>query len=266
MITDGMNIPNPNVYYEYGLMTSLKKHVIPLQRDKLKLAFNIQSYDTIKYNSTNVGKELDRTIRDAVKLTGPQDSEKQTQYLPERTIIRNFELAGFDVKDSQWFFASAIDDTGFKGFVNASEGAIAYVGRISEKEEISSYLEDLNIAIYRTEKMASRLSSEANQANREYEQELREEESRGRVVRYSRPSLVVDRLDERRRQAAGRLDVLSCVYVAFILPPTADSREIEARAQKVLDESGSSRFHLACSQGETICLGQTAIDLAVVRL
>ncbi len=27
------NIPNPNVYYEYGLMTALGKHVIPLQKD-----------------------------------------------------------------------------------------------------------------------------------------------------------------------------------------------------------------------------------------
>ena len=30
-IKDGISIPNPNVYYEYGLMTSLQKHIIPLQ-------------------------------------------------------------------------------------------------------------------------------------------------------------------------------------------------------------------------------------------
>ena len=29
------NIPNPNVYYEYGLMTSLRKHIIPLQKEDL---------------------------------------------------------------------------------------------------------------------------------------------------------------------------------------------------------------------------------------
>jgi hypothetical protein len=46
-IINKQNIPNPNVYYEYGLMTSLRKHIIPLQKDSLKLAFNIQSYDTI---------------------------------------------------------------------------------------------------------------------------------------------------------------------------------------------------------------------------
>ncbi len=47
---NGKNIPNPNVYYEYGIMTSLEKHIIPLQKENLKLAFNIQSHDTIKYN------------------------------------------------------------------------------------------------------------------------------------------------------------------------------------------------------------------------
>ena len=36
-------IPNPNVYYEYGLMTALGKHVIPLQKDGQDLAFNIQT-------------------------------------------------------------------------------------------------------------------------------------------------------------------------------------------------------------------------------
>jgi len=57
-VRENGNIPNPNVYYEYGLMTSLRKHIIPLQRDDLHLAFNIQSYDTIKYNNKNIGTLL----------------------------------------------------------------------------------------------------------------------------------------------------------------------------------------------------------------
>ncbi len=46
-------------------MTSLRKHIIPLQKDKLKLAFNIQSYDTIKYTDSNISSEIDRAIKDA---------------------------------------------------------------------------------------------------------------------------------------------------------------------------------------------------------
>lgn len=56
--SNGAPVPNPNVYYEYGLMTSLRKHIIPLQRENLKLAFNIQSYDTIKYGPKNIAAEL----------------------------------------------------------------------------------------------------------------------------------------------------------------------------------------------------------------
>jgi hypothetical protein len=74
-IVKEVNIPNPNVYYEYGLMTALRKHIIPLQKEDLKLAFNIQSYDTIKYSSKNVGVELDRAMKDAIKLTESQDKE-----------------------------------------------------------------------------------------------------------------------------------------------------------------------------------------------
>ena len=31
-VKGGTNVPNPNVYYEYGLMTALRKHIIPLQK------------------------------------------------------------------------------------------------------------------------------------------------------------------------------------------------------------------------------------------
>jgi hypothetical protein len=68
-IKNGTNIPNPNVYYEYGLMTALRKHIIPLQKEDLELAFNIQSYDTTKYNNKNINLELDSAIRDAIRLT-----------------------------------------------------------------------------------------------------------------------------------------------------------------------------------------------------
>ena len=39
-------IPNPNVYFEYGLMAALGKYVIPLQKEGQKLAFNIQNTDS----------------------------------------------------------------------------------------------------------------------------------------------------------------------------------------------------------------------------
>ena len=86
-IVGGKNIPNPNVYYEYGLMTSLGKHIIPLQKEDLKLAFNIQSYDTIKYNFRNIGTELDRAIKDAIRITESRDKEDEKAPFGCKSIV-----------------------------------------------------------------------------------------------------------------------------------------------------------------------------------
>jgi hypothetical protein len=114
-VSNGANIPNPNVYCEYGVMTSLRKHIVPLQKDDLTLAFNIQSYDTIKYNPRNIGAELDRAIRDAIKLTEKKTQEEQKVQLPEKRILRRLELAGFELKDHEWFLSDVVDDTNFLG-------------------------------------------------------------------------------------------------------------------------------------------------------
>jgi len=93
---DGVNIANPNVYYEYGLMTALRKHVIPLQRDGMSLAFNIQSQDTVKYNARNMADELERAIRDAIAQTEPGHHRGETDVpVGTRGIRRRLELAGY---------------------------------------------------------------------------------------------------------------------------------------------------------------------------
>jgi hypothetical protein len=122
-IVDGKNIPNPNVYYEYGLMTALGKHIIPLQKEDLKLAFNIQSYDTIKYTFGNIATELDRAIKDAIKITESRDKEdKKEGIFPEKSILRSFELSGFKLREEDWFLSNVINDTEFRGFGQYDKG------------------------------------------------------------------------------------------------------------------------------------------------
>ncbi|CAG0996450.1 hypothetical protein METP2_02948 [Methanosarcinales archaeon] len=154
-IVESKSIPNPNVYYEYGLMTSLEKHIIPLQKDDLKLAFNIQSYDTIKYNHRNIGAELDRAIKDAIKITESKEQTEKKYVFPERSILRRFELAGLLLKDEKWFLHEMIDDTNFKGFgrYNIDFDFYVFLGKIDELNEIQVYLEDLNVILYRIEKL-----------------------------------------------------------------------------------------------------------------
>lgn len=79
-------VPNPNVYYEYGMMTTLNKKIIPLQKENQKLAFNIQSLDTIKYNESNFSSEIENAIK-SIFIEGEQTEEKQPGALPKELSI-----------------------------------------------------------------------------------------------------------------------------------------------------------------------------------
>ena len=112
-----VNIPNPNVYYEYGLMTTLNKHVIPLQKEGQKLAFNIQTHDTIKYTPSNLSIELDQAFKDAIKMTQEDRSGYEAIGAGSvRLYTRCLEINGYQKKDYEWFLADDIEDTVFSGF------------------------------------------------------------------------------------------------------------------------------------------------------
>jgi len=151
------SVPNPNVYYEYGLMTSLRKHIIPLQREDLELAFNIQSYDTIKYNKRNLAAELDRAIRDALSITETEGLDDGKTYVSDKTIMRRFELSGLQIQDEKWFLWKVLSDTQLRGFYHPENKFSIYIGKIDEVSECQDYLEDVGVAVYRTEKKADEL-------------------------------------------------------------------------------------------------------------
>lgn len=86
MVKNGIQSPNPNVYYEYGLMTSLNKKIIPLQREDQKLAFNIQSLDTIKYTNTTFSVEMDAAIK-SILIKPEKVEEQKTELIPQKLMI-----------------------------------------------------------------------------------------------------------------------------------------------------------------------------------
>lgn len=75
--TNSKEHPNPNVHFEYGMMISQNKHIIPLQDEKYNLAFNIAPLDTIKYNDSNFKIKVNESVTNAItratenKITGP---------------------------------------------------------------------------------------------------------------------------------------------------------------------------------------------------
>ena len=66
---DDTLVPNPNVYYEYGLMIAMRKEIIPMQREGIELPFNIQSLDILLYDDSNLGEKLTDAIHRALART-----------------------------------------------------------------------------------------------------------------------------------------------------------------------------------------------------
>lgn len=67
LLSSGFTAPNPNVYYEYGLMTAFGKRIIPLQRKDHILAFNVRTLDTIKYSNFDFRIVFEKVLSDTLQ-------------------------------------------------------------------------------------------------------------------------------------------------------------------------------------------------------
>jgi len=247
------SFPNPNVYYEYGLMTSLRKHIIPLQKEKLKLAFNIQSYDTVKYNDVNIASELDRAIKDAIKISESLDKIEQESHISDKTILRKFELVGFDLKNDEWFLNDVIDDTNFKGFGHSDKKGYLYLGKISSENEFQIYLEDLDLVLYRTEKKAKDIKDQIKfLKKRQAEVESEEKTPQGFVLRASgspvirRPVYSVREFTNKISDAERKLKLMEKIVVGFIVDPQLNPNEFLKNCKNILSKY-NGRYTLVCS-------------------
>jgi len=261
-IVDDKNIPNPNVYYEYGAMTALKKHIVPLQKDNLELAFNIQSYDTIKYNSGNISSELDRAIKDAIKITESKDGIKKESFISDKKTLRNFEMAGFELKDEDWFLSEVIDDTQFKGFGHYEKGFYAYLGKVDGEEELQDYAEDLDVILYRTEKKARGLERALEKHKKEQKhikkerKELTNKPSRYRVIS---PYRIRD-VEEKITDIQTKLSYMSKIFIGFIINPQVDTTDFIKKIKSLIRKY--RRYKLAYSVNNEIAFGDIHVALS----
>lgn len=279
-IEQKLNIPNPNVYYEYGLMTSLEKHIIPLQKDKLKLAFNIQSYDTIKYTSGNIGAELDRAIKDAIKITESKRKQDKKFKIAERSIYRNFELANFEIvsddeEQEDWFLFEKIDDTEFKGFIYGEHNFYIFLGKIDNDNEFSTYLEDMNVVIFRIEKETQK----QKQRLKSYKQELKDykREGKSRTIQpaghytFDLPKKSVtlprrrlpnreDRTKARVLKTENRIKLMSSGYFGFIINPELNSKSFIKKAEELIAKNDT--FEFSYNRNSEIVFGDIKVILS----
>lgn len=267
---EGKNIPNPNVYYEYGLMTSLRKHIIPLQKEDLELAFNIQSYDTIKYSARNIAAELDRAIKDAIRITEAKEKDDKTTSLPEKTLLRKLELAGLELRDREWILAEAIGDTDFKGFGQYQKGFYVYLGKIDDASEFQDYLEDLGVVLYRTEKKVEELEkklSDNKKRKKELAATMKEAEKAasptGRETPATRRFAFTHELQNVESNIAntkGKLSLMATLFIGFIIRPTIKADQFISDAGELLNQY--ERYRLTCSANDLISFGDLEVSLA----
>jgi len=274
LVVNGSNLPNPNVYYEYGLMTSLEKHIIPLQKDDLKLAFNIQSYDTIKYTTKNISTEIDRAIKDAIKFTESSDRVDKKYFLQERTILRNFELAGLVLKDEKWFLYNAINDTDFEGFGQSNFGFYILLGKVDEIKDVQIYLEDLSVILYRIDKIHQDLKYQFKKLEPEplhrgyypfYAKEITEQAS---SVTSMYSASVEGKLDqnvrEKKEEIINKLDLISMpIYIGFIINsdiPEKDKSAFIDKAKEIIMPY-RNKFKLVQDKNGEIEFGSLRINL-----
>ena len=266
---EGKNIPIPNVYYEYGLMTSLRKHIIPLQKDGLELAFNIQSYDTIKYSARNIAAELDRAIKDAIRITEAKEKDERTTSLPEKTLLRKLELTGLELRDHEWILADAIEDTNFRGFGQYKKGFYVYLGKLDDPSEFQDYLDDLGVVLYRTEKKAEELErrlSENEDKKRNLTAAIEEETSSSLT---GRPVAVRGRLpfthelqqvESSIADTKSKLSLMDTLFIGIIIRSTVNADKFVSEAEELLKQY--SRYKLSCSANDTISFGDMEVSLA----
>lgn len=122
--------PNPNVHFEYGMMISQNKHIIPLQDERFDLAFNISPLDTIKYNDSNFKTKISDAISYAIKLS----SEKKVPGTPPQgpEVFTFYNLKGFSLSDTNINFFKLVyefgENLGFFLFDNRKSKTYKFIG------------------------------------------------------------------------------------------------------------------------------------------
>jgi hypothetical protein len=260
-IVKDQNIPNPNVYYEYGLMTALGKHIVPLQKEGLKLAFNIQSYDTIEYTAKNVSAELERAIRDAIRITESQAEKAEPTRRTEKVILRKLELAGFTAKDHGWFLNDVIEDTSFRGFGNDRESCYVYIGKINSEADAESCLEDLDVVLKRTENVAESLLKQIEDDKKklsEYEKKLETATRIRAMIPYN-----AEKLREEIPENERKLSRMKKMYMAFIIDCDMNVDAFKKRVEESM--SAYPRFEPSYSVASKLGIGAIEVDLSDIK-
>lgn len=260
----GVSVANPNVYYEYGLMTALRKNIIPLQRDGLPLAFNIQSQDTVKYTPKNMADELERAIRNAISETEPgQQSEDQNAKISAQRILRRFELAGFERMGRDHKAYESTQDTMFMPFTS-NRGGYLFLAKIDNAKEVQNAPDDIQVLVHRlnalrkfTEELLTSLPRTI-QAKR-----LQLEEIRNNRTPYTTRAYDLERelltLENSTPTLERRLSDLIHSHVGFIASPGLETGQLVQHINTAIE---GTPFIPVWNEGMVLRIGEVSVELS----
>lgn len=241
-----VNIPNPNVYYEYGLMTTLGKTIIPLQKDGHNLAFNIQTHDTIKYTPRNISAELDRALKDAIKAT--QEDSSTRGYMghhTQRIFYRSMEIAGYQRKDSRWFLSDEIEDTNFIAYGHPRRQEYVLFIVETDKESIVNTLTDIQVIVKRLEASYTNLTTQLESVNTSIE----DRETQPKESHLKLRSTSIAMLAEQREDLSDKLELIKNSKFAIVLMP--EVKDLKSRVSEHHDGIDNQILKLPLYIGDT---------------
>jgi len=246
-----ISIPNPNVYFEYGLMTALGKYIIPLQKDGQKLAFNIQTHDTIKYTPENISTELDKALKDATRITSEERETYQGEMVPKHLCHSFLGISGYRKMGYSWFLSEELADTVFTGYKNDRRSEYIFFTVIDNKDMLKSCIIDIQVITKRMEGRLENLIKQIESNNIEIkkyqkEPEAKEEaqvelEKKTKVIRNVRDSYYLERrlseLLKDNEDASDKAELIQNSKFAVILTP-----ELTELREKCINELGNISY------------------------
>ncbi len=93
----GIRIHNPNVHFEYGLMKSMNKYVIPFQHEDESLPFNVAGLDTVRYSTENFRDKAREQIEIAITRFSPPSETKMGQKQIATELITYIYALGYRI-------------------------------------------------------------------------------------------------------------------------------------------------------------------------
>ncbi len=260
-----VNVPNPNVYYEYGLMTTLGKVIVPLQKEGHNLAFNIQTHDTVKYTPRNISSELDRALKDAIKAT--QEGSATKGYIgryAQRIPYRSMEIAGYQRKGTQWFLSGEIEDTNFIAYGHPERREYVFFTVGTDKESVVSTLTDMQVLLKRLETSYSDLTTKlegVDSSVEELEEQIKLMEAQPELTTirigesthgFTNRSIMRDRLVKQiqsRDDLSGKLELIKNSKFAIVL--MAEVKDLQSKVLEQWDAIDNQILKLPLYVGET---------------